>query len=208
MKQKNIYKLALFLLALIVLSAPFVFVKEFADILEGYAHSHPFSGSFAYIFLLAASVVIAPFSMPLFLVAGGIWGPALTASFNVVGWGIGAAVAFSVAREIGKPLLARFVSFGKIEAYEKNIPLRAEFWSIVALRVVMPVDALSYALGFFSTISFPRYMLATIIGITPFSIVFAYGGEALLDGRYLVAVAFAVLAGASSLIGLSLFRKR
>jgi len=37
------------------------------------------------------------------------------------------------------------------------------------LRMVLPVDILSYALGLFSNISFIRYMLATIIGVTPFS---------------------------------------
>ena len=42
------------------------------------------------------------------------------------------------------------------------------------MRMVIPVDVLSYAIGLFSTMSLKSYTLATVIGITPFAFIFAY----------------------------------
>jgi len=85
-----------------------------------------------------------------------------------------------------KSFPVHFVSLERIATYEKKIPQNIEFIAIVFLRMVLPVDVLSYALGFFSTISFARYMAATVIGITPFAVIFAYGGSSLFEGRYVV----------------------
>jgi len=45
------------------------------------------------------------------------------------------------------------------------------------MRIVFPVDILSYALGLFSRMRTKSYMLATIIGITPFAFAWTYLGE-------------------------------
>ena len=50
------------------------------------------------------------------------------------------------------------------------------FLTVVFFRMVIPVDGLSYFLGLFSKMSFKSYTLATVIGITPFALVFAYAG--------------------------------
>jgi len=161
-----------------------------------------------YVILLATSVVAAPFTMPLFFVSGGIFGPVAAAIYNVLGWWIGAGLAFALARFLGKPILSQLISLDKIEMYERKIPKKLEFWSIVLLRVIIPVDLLSYVIGLFSTISFRRYMAATVIGITPFSIMFAYGGSAMLDGKYFVLFALVSLALLAIGIGYYIFNKR
>jgi hypothetical protein len=51
------------------------------------------------------------------------------------------------------------------------------FWNIVLLRMVIPVDVLSYALGLFVPMPLSRYVLATAIGVSPFAIIFAFASS-------------------------------
>jgi len=194
----NIYKYISIILLLIIIMTPFLFMKDLGVILLGYVGENYILSSLVYIFLLILSVVIAPITTPIFFIAGGIFGPFPASIYNILGWGTGAAIAFLLARFFKRPLLERFVSFKKIETYEKKIPQNFEMLGIILLRIVLPVDVLSYALGFFSSISFARYMTATLIGITPFAVMFAYTGRALLNKEYfmitlLVGLMFVVL---------------
>ena len=51
------------------------------------------------------------------------------------------------------------------------------FWSIVVLRLVMPMDLLSYLLGLFTHISWGKYVAATALGVTPPAFLLAYLGK-------------------------------
>ena len=57
---------------------------------------------------------------------------------------------------------------------EGFLPKRYLFLAVVFLRIALPVDLLSYALGLFGVMQFWPYIAATIIGITPFAFVFSY----------------------------------
>jgi len=134
-------------------------------------------GMLLYTLIVIASIVFAPVAvMPLMPLASGLWGWQITALLSIVGWTIGAAIAFGIARKYGKKLIKKIVSLNEIEEFEKRIPKKNIFLTIVFLRMTVPVDGLSYLFGLFSRISFKTYILATIIGITPFSIAFSYAG--------------------------------
>jgi len=64
----------------------------------------------------------------------------------------------------------------KISEIESKIPEKNLFWSIVFLRMVFPVDVLSYVLGLFSRVKFGTYFWASLIGIIPFAFVLSYVG--------------------------------
>lgn len=156
-------------------------------------------GPAAFVVLLVLGVALAPLTvLPAVALAASLFGVFWTAVLSVLGWTVGAAIAFLLGRHVGRPILKHFVSLERIAAFEKRIPQNAEFWGIVLLRMVTPVDLLSYALGLFSAVSFRTYLFATIIGVTPFSILFAYAGGALHSGSYLAL-------GGAILIGLLLF---
>lgn len=132
-------------------------------------------GMIFYVFITAIAVVIAPIStFPLIPIASIAWGFVISAILSIAGWTIGAQIAFMIARRFGKPLVQKFISLEKLEAFEKRIPEKNLFWSIVLLRMTVPVDLLSYALGLFSKISYSKYFWATIIGVTPFAFIFSY----------------------------------
>ena len=130
-----------------------------------------------FVLILIIAVVIVPFNaVPLFPIASNIFGWLLTAILSIVGWTIGALIAFGLARKYGVILIKKFISLEQIGKYEKLIPEENIFWSIVFLRIAVPVDILSYVLGVFSRIKFRTYAIATLLGIIPGAFAFSYVG--------------------------------
>lgn len=106
---------------------------------------HPVAGALACVTLLAASVVLMPFSsLPLLPLASSVFGVALTALLSALGWWLGCLVAFQLARR-GRHLL------------EAKVPADVGFGAIVLLRMVLPVDLVSFALGLLKQLPFSRY---------------------------------------------------
>ena len=113
--------------------------------------------SHAYVTLLAASVVLMPFSsLPLLPLATSVFGVALTALLSALGWWLGCLVAFQLARR-GRHLLERFTSLQAIDRLEARVPADVGFGAIVLLRMVLPVDLVSFALGLLKQLPFSRY---------------------------------------------------
>jgi len=133
---------------------------------------------FIYIFLLILSDVVPPMTvLPFIPLAAGIWGWFFTGILNVIGWSIGAYFCFILGRKYGVGLVKNIIPIEEISKFENKIPEEHFFWSVVLLRMLLPVDVLSYALAIFSKMNLRNYMLATIIGITPFSFILSYLGE-------------------------------
>lgn len=74
-------------------------------------------------------------------------------------------------------MVRKFISGKNLKTIENYVPKENIFWGIVFLRMLIPIDILSYALGLFSKISLKRYTLATFIGMVPMAFVLAYVGE-------------------------------
>lgn len=138
-----------------------------------------FYGIAVYLLIVILSIVVAPFGMiPLIPLAVGMWGVFYATALNIIGWTLGAVVVFFICRKYGVPLVRKIVSLESIYKMESKIPKDNLFVSIIILRMMIPVDVLSYALGLFSKVDFKTYLTATIIGITPFAILFSYLGMA------------------------------
>jgi len=134
-------------------------------------------GPIAYIFITVVAIVVAPISTVSFIpVASGLWGWFTAAMLSIIGWAIGAQIAFHLARRFGKPLVGRLIPIEKLIKFEERFSEKRLFWTVVFLRMIIPVDILSYAVGLFSNMNRGIYFLATVIGITPFAFVLAYVG--------------------------------
>jgi uncharacterized membrane protein YdjX (TVP38/TMEM64 family) len=135
-------------------------------------------GMVIYVLASIATIVLAPVAtVPLIPIAAGLWGGFITGLLNILSWSIGAMIAFAIARMVGIRFVRRIVSLERLNRIEKSIPERGMFWTIVFLRMVIPVDILSYALGLFSRVRAGLYFWATLIGITPFAFILAYAGR-------------------------------
>ena len=131
-----------------------------------------------FIFLIFLSTVFAPLTvLPIVPFVAVFFGSFQTAVYLIMGWVLGSIVAFWIARRFGKPILVKFVSQKKIDRYRKFVPEDVEFWWVVFLHIIIPVDILGYLVGLLSKMSFKKYTLATFIGIIPFSFIFSYGLE-------------------------------
>ena len=132
-------------------------------------------GMLIYVLLATSSTVLAPINtLPLIPIATVLWGGLAAALLSITAWTLGAIIAFIIARRWGKPFIERHYNLDKISRYEKLLGDKYVFWNIVALRIIIPVDILSYAIGLFTTVKLSTYSLATLIGVSPFAFLLAY----------------------------------
>lgn len=188
----------IFVLFVLILTLSFFF-----DIPRGYVEGllgdSKATVSITYLLVVIATTVFAPFAgLPLAPATSMIIGPFLTALYSVCGWTVGAVIAFLISRHFARPFLSRFINMNRVERYEGYIPKEHIFLWLVFLRIVIPVDILSYAIGLTKRIRFKEYVISTFVGVIPFSFIWAYGGYALLERDYLM---FLIISG----IGLLLF---
>ncbi|PIR52525.1 hypothetical protein COU76_06050 [Candidatus Peregrinibacteria bacterium CG10_big_fil_rev_8_21_14_0_10_49_10] len=161
-------------------------------VIEGTIRAHPFVGAVVYIALLATSIVLLPFSsLPLLPLAARIFGVWLTALLSIVGWWVGCLIAFQIAR-LGRRYLEKITSLDAIDKIERKIPPDISFAGIVILRMILPVDVTSFALGLLKNLPFSVYAFASLIGIIPFAFVWSYAGGELGRGA-LVSSALTVM---------------
>ena len=134
-----------------------------------------FVGAFVYFLLTIIAVVIAPIStFPLLPIAVSLWGPFLTATLSITGWTLGSVIAFLLARRYGKPIVRRFADISEVERLAGLLPKEHMFFTLIALRVAVPVDIFSYAVGLFVPVSLTVFTLSTLVGVSPFAFIFSY----------------------------------
>ena len=153
-----------------------VFSYLYIDELKSLVQLQGAIGIASYLFLLIIAVVVAPVSVfPLLPLAVALWGIFIAVVLNVIGLTIGAMIAFGLARYCGRPLIKKFKFLNKVEKLEGIIPEKYLFLTVILLRMIFPVDILSYAIRFFTKMHWFPYLIATFLGILPFYLVFAYG---------------------------------
>lgn len=131
-----------------------------------------------YVFFVVLATVIASISAtPLIPIAVTLWGPLLTALISILAWTVGSIIAFVIARSFGKPIAARLINMDTIKKYELVLGDKYLFWDVVFLRMALPVDILSYVIGLFSTMRIGQYILATLIGVTPFAFILSFASQ-------------------------------
>jgi len=175
MKSKTKSILSLILVIFLFLSISFAVEGDIAN-LDKYIGGG-YLGMIIYVIIAIFATVFAPVSsVPLLPLISDLYGWFIAGLLSIIGWTIGSLIAFWLSRKYGMPLVKKIVSLEKISEFEKKVPRENLFWSIVFLRMVVPVDVLSYVLGLFTHIKFRTYFWATLIGVTPFAFILAYVG--------------------------------
>lgn len=135
---------------------------------------------FAFIyFLLVILEIILGFVtvIPLVPLALGLWGFVVTFILTWLGWVVGSAIIFYISRKFGVRFVKKFYSLERIHKYEEMLSEKGSFFSIVVIRLLLPIDALSYAVSIFSKVKFSTYILATAVGYAPWVFSLAYFGS-------------------------------
>lgn len=140
-----------------------------------------------YIFINIVATVLAPLSSAFLIpMAANSFGPLLTAIYSVAGWFIGSVIAFYLAREYGYGKVKNSHISKRIQTIEEEIPQGRKVLVMVLLRLSLPVDVLSYAFGLLTNVSYKTFIWTTLVGITPFAIMFSYAS--VLSVEYQVGV--------------------
>lgn len=177
LSTKNLTLFTATLVVVLLFVGATMLAQTYAPWIENYITETGWQSMIAYVLITALGTVAAPIStVPLIPLATQSWGWALAGVLSVIGWIIGSQIAFLLARHYGARLVSHIVPLEKIKTYEASFSTQHLFWTVVLLRLVVPVDVLSYALGLFSTMSAWSYLLATTIGVIPFAFIFAYTG--------------------------------
>ena len=159
-----------------VISSYFSLIYQ--DDIEALIKHKSLFGVFLYIFVTTMAVVLAPVStLPLVPVAAAIWGPIPASLMSIVGWMLGSWIAFEIARQYGHQVVCRIVRKENIQKWENFFPQSDLFWPVVIARIFLPVDLLSYVIGLLTPMKAGPYLLATLIGVTPFAFIFSYGAR-------------------------------
>jgi len=161
--------------------------QQYAAELQEMVLSLGFLGQLLYFVISLLSVVLAPCNTLFLLpVAAAAWGPFTAATLSIAGWTAGSIIAYLIARRYGRPLVSKIVDLDHFDRALRQIPENQIFWWVVAMRMVVSVDVLSYALGVLLSMSYTTYAIATLIGVTPFAFIFAY--TAMMPMPYMVTV--------------------
>jgi len=189
LKTKDILIFAAFIILFVATS---FFSHQYSQDIKNLVSDESLLGILVYVAFSAMAEVIGPItSLPLLPLVVTIWGSVVAAVLSIAGWTLGATIAFWVCRKYGKPIAAKFINIQRAEEISRAIPEKNLFWFVVLIRMIFPVDVLSYALGLFTNIKWHHYVLATIIGISPFTFILAYGIQ--LPLRYQIYAAMLIL---------------
>jgi uncharacterized membrane protein YdjX (TVP38/TMEM64 family) len=160
-----------------VLLAAILVTRAHADSIKAFIDHHPGWGLFLYVLLNILDAVIAPgATLPLIPVAVHAWGRIIAALVTTVGWTAGSLLAFLIARRWGYPIVRKMTSMERLRSAKRYIP-EDLFWSIALMRLVLPMDVISYAMGLFTHISWTKYTTATALGLVPSALVLAWLGK-------------------------------
>ncbi len=192
---KNVKLKLLSLLGVFVLVLVFVLVSYFIQN-NFYFFEELISGNFwgllTYVFLNFVGIVVAPVTViPLVVIVTEFWGPVVAGFATLAAWVLGSVVAFLLARGLGVPIIKRFISLEDLYKFEERFSFLESFWGIVFLRMVVPVEILSYGLGLFSKIGFWKYISATALGLAP--VAFAFGFLGIIPFAYQIVLALCIL---------------
>jgi uncharacterized membrane protein YdjX (TVP38/TMEM64 family) len=176
--------------------------------LEHWIAAHRFLGAVLYVLAITASVVLLPFSsLPLLPLAARSYGVVGAALLSAAGWWAGALVAFQIAR-LGRGYLEGVASLDAVDRLESKVPKDIGFGGIVVLRMILPVDVVSFALGLLKRLAFMTYATASLVGIVPFAFVWSYAGGQLGAGRYVSFAAVVLAIAGVGLLGRHVWRAR
>ncbi len=194
-----------FLIVAAVLIAAVLLVRSHADAIRAFIDRRPVTGVLVYLLLNVLDALVAPgATLPLIPIVVRVWGRAAAALITTAGWTAGSLAAFLIARRWGYPVVRRITSIERVKRLRRHIP-QDLFWSVVALRLVMPMDVISYVLGLFSSMTWPRYIAATALGLTPSAFVLAFLGR--LSHAYEI-FTFGIGAAVAGWVVISMLRSR
>ncbi|MBN9685547.1 VTT domain-containing protein [Corallococcus sp. NCSPR001] len=145
--------------------------------------THPVWGAVLFVLLSALSAMLAFFSSALLLpVALQAWGKAVCALLLWLGWMLGGACAYGIARAWGRPVIRRLTSENLLARYEERISRRTPFGVVLLFQLAVPSEIPGYVLGL-ARYGLRRYLAVLALAELPYAVGTVYLGASVLERR-------------------------
>ncbi|MFW6324537.1 MAG: TVP38/TMEM64 family protein [Desulfovibrionales bacterium] len=168
--------------------------------IQGRIQEFGWKGPFVLMLLMAGAIVISPLpSAPLALAAGALYGHTWGTIFVTTGALVGALIAFSLTRELGREKIQAWVGrrFSIRFPSSQNGLMLAVF--VFRLIPFISFDIVSYAAGL-TDLTWWRFSLATVAGIIPVSFLLAHFGKQMVGGDTMQTVITVLVLGLLTLV--------
>lgn len=140
-----------------------------------------------YVIAYAASSVLMLPGLPVTILGGLLFGPVWGSVYVMAGATIGAALAFLIARRMGRQWVESVIKGGRFEELDRKVAKQG--WKIVAITRLIPIfpyNFLNYAFGL-TSVSFASYIIASFFFMMPGAIAYVALSSSipeLLEGRF------------------------
>jgi uncharacterized membrane protein YdjX (TVP38/TMEM64 family) len=108
-----------------------------------------------------------------------------------LGWMLGGACAYGLARYWGRPVVRRLTSDSMLTRYEERLSRHAPFGLVLLFQLAVPSEIPGYVLGL-ARYGLRRYLLVLAIAELPYAVGTVYLGASFLEQRPLVLVGLGV----------------
>lgn len=206
-RRSRTITLAVLLVAVVVLAAGVIVVREYLPLLSdpaalretiaGYGPAAPL----VFVCLQALQVLIAPIpGQVLGLASGYLFGAAAGTVYSLLGATIGSAVAFTLARRLGRPFVEAVIHVEVLETFDELVDRDGTVaMFLIFLIPGLPDDAVCL-LGGLTRISIPRLVALSIVGRLPGYLLLNLAGAGAAEGDvWLVVGVGAIVAGTAAL---------
>jgi uncharacterized membrane protein YdjX (TVP38/TMEM64 family) len=137
-----------------------------AEPFQGWVEERGVLAPIVFILVMALSVLFAPVpNAPIYIAAGIVWGPVLGTAYCMAGLTLGSAIAFWIARRVGRKHLPRLIGHraaNRLDGLVETMGGRVVFWS----RMIPAVnfDWVSFVAGM-TAVPFRVFIIYSFLGM-------------------------------------------
>lgn len=203
--------LALMCVALAAVAASTTFHTALLDVLVASRNvivAYPLQGALLFVLLAAASAMLAFVSIAIVVpVAVFVWGEPLSMLLLWLGWILGGAIAYGIARFLGRPVVRWLTADTILHRIERRIHPDTPFSVILLFQVGLPSEIPGYVLGLVRY-PFGKYLPALALAELPYTIATVRLGAGFVGAQSGVVLAVGLSIAALSVGAFYLLRKR
>jgi uncharacterized membrane protein YdjX (TVP38/TMEM64 family) len=169
---------------------------------------HPVQGALLFVLLAAVSAMFAFVSIAIIVpVAVFVWGESLSMLLLWLGWILGGAIAYGIARFLGRPVVRWLTADTTLRRVERRIHPDMPFGLVLLFQLGLPSEIPGYVLGL-ARYPFGKYLLALALSELPYTIATVYLGAGFVSARSGVVLAIGLSIAALSVGAFYLLRTR
>jgi uncharacterized membrane protein YdjX (TVP38/TMEM64 family) len=165
-------------------------------------------GALLFVLLAAVSAMFAFVSIAVIVpVAVFVWGESFSMLLLWLGWILGGAIAYAIARFLGRPVVHRLTGDTTLRRVERLIHPETPFGLILLFQLGLPSEIPGYVLGL-ARYPFGKYLLALGFGELPYALATVSLGAGFVRAQSGVVLALGLSIATLSVGAFYLLRKR